>query len=194
MRGEYYGCAVHDPHHGELPPHARRIHEGCGRLHNNTGTTSACAENTSASLSGAPPTWNYLRMRGEYLIVVAAIIALVELPPHARRIPLAICGGNGISRNYLRMRGEYASPRNPRPQISELPPHARRIPVKSIAHSFLFGTTSACAENTQHLPHDLRFSRNYLRMRGEYSTLTKSAKVTWELPPHARRIQNVCKR
>ena len=31
--------------------------------------------------------WNYLRMRGEYNQVHPTDILMVELPPHARRIP-----------------------------------------------------------------------------------------------------------
>ena len=51
------------------------------------------------------------------------------------------------------------------------------------------GTTSACAENTQHvqhLPHDLR---NYLRVRGEYGPASTRVDARPELPPRARRIQ-----
>ena len=53
----------------------------------------------------------------------------------------------------------------------------------------LMGTTSACAENTQHvqhLPHDLR---NYLRVRGEYGPASTRVDARPELPPRARRIQ-----
>ena len=70
---------------------------------------------------------NYLRMRGEYLIVWWTKSMMSELPPHARRIRLAVrnlellrgttsaCAENTerkvswviTIRNYLRMRGEY---------------------------------------------------------------------------------------
>ena len=71
--------------------------------------------------------WNYLRMRGEYLHRVDTTYTLMELPPHARRIrgnllsrlhllgTTSACAentgttpfGGAESRNYLRMRGEY---------------------------------------------------------------------------------------
>ena len=52
--------------------------------------------------------------------------------------------------------------------LLELPPHARRIPLLHLMAWENFGTTSACAENT-----DLRICSglrqwNYLRVRGEY--------------------------
>ena len=71
----------------------------------------------------------------------------------------------------------------------ELPPRARRILLTSEIVYKPLGTTSACAENTHGQTVDGPQHRNYLRVRGEYSTLTKSAKVTWELPPRARRIR-----
>ena len=51
-----------------------------------------------------------------------------------------------------------------------------------------FGTTSACAENTE-----LRWTvavslRNYLRVRGEYPSSALGAIEQAELPPRARRI------
>ena len=58
-----------------------------------------------------------------------------------------------------------------------------------LARPFVAGTTSACAENTQHvqhLPHDLR---NYLRVRGEYGPASTRVDARPELPPRARRIQ-----
>ena len=50
----------------------------------------------------------------------------------------------------------------------ELPPRARRI--RHIPHSphMTSGTTSACAENTNHTTKPIERIRNYLRVRGEY--------------------------
>ena len=51
-----------------------------------SGTTSACAENTSRP---NPPTFanrNYLRVRGEYLSNNNICFTSAELPPRARRI------------------------------------------------------------------------------------------------------------
>ena len=71
----------------------------------------------------------------------------------------------------------------------ELPPRARRIQTHHVECVLEAGTTSACAENTQHvqhLPHDLR---NYLRVRGEYGPASTRVDARPELPPRARRIQ-----
>ena len=50
------------------------------------------------------------------------------------------------------------------------------------------GTTSACAENTTKRMPPHADSRNYLRVRGEYSHFTYHATNNLELPPRARRI------
>ena len=92
--------------------------------------------------------WNYLRVRGEYIMFCRPLWWFLELPPRARRIP----GANGIyasppgttsacaentqqlrvtdriKRNYLRVRGEYHGKVFPSEWESELPPRARRIP------------------------------------------------------------------
>ena len=52
------------------------------------------------------------------------------------------------------------------------------------------GTTSACAENTYYRRVDGEFTRNYLRVRGEYATLPQTSVTGLELPPRARRIRN----
>ena len=88
MRGEYFLHIVKHLFDLELPPRARRIRildEYTIGLH---GTTSACAENTLAFLTSLATTWNYLRVRGEY-----------------------VSGGRGGRQggNYLRVRGEYAA-------------------------------------------------------------------------------------
>ena len=66
VRGEYQigGAALGSD--AELPPRARRIHRAAVMGGVPAGTTSACAENTRGSLEQCPPTWNYLRVRGEY--------------------------------------------------------------------------------------------------------------------------------
>ena len=91
-------------------------------------------------------------------------------------------------RNYLRVRGEYPKRQPYGAAPPELPPRARRIHYLVRYSPVKMGTTSACAENT------LRFhpfgypAANYLRMRGEYSRVRRSAVRIRELPPHARRI------
>ena len=111
-----------------------------------------------------------------------------ELPPRARRIhcigvapggvmgTTSACAENTVSIavmvghmwNYLRVRGEYTRTHVVSATSQELPPRARRILINTHAFLQAYGTTSACAENTdQHarLPSGLR---NYLRVRGEY--------------------------
>ena len=90
--------------------------------------------------------------------------------------------------NYLRMRGEYITVDSPGDKFVELPPHARRIPIGLVIATSWSGTTSACAENTRRCRHDPAFSRNYLRMRGEYTIERAQQAGYTELPPHARRI------
>ena len=52
----------------------------------------------------------------------------------------------------------------------------------------LAGTTSACAENTSGTARQPGRARNYLRVRGEYRTVTTFIARNVELPPRARRI------
>ena len=86
------------------------------------------------------------------------------------------------------MRGEYPLSHAPEMLPVELPPHARRILcVRENAHENM-GTTSACAENTAATAAGLDLKRNYLRMRGEYWSVTYPDGASLELPPHARRI------
>ena len=70
----------------------------------------------------------------------------------------------------------------------ELPPRARRIQPACCARSIVQGTTSACAENTDLSDWVDNVSRNYLRVRGEYTAGVKTASFSQELPPRARRI------
>ena len=87
-------------------------------------------------------------MRGEYPNHGTRLAKAMELPPHARRIPLRamqVCSLGGTTsacaentrtqlgvpsaeRNYLRMRGEYNAMNGFMAMTAELPPHARRIP------------------------------------------------------------------
>ena len=172
----------------ELPPRARRI-RGIDRLEAaNPGTTSACAENTHGIYYTPFTIWNYLRVRGEYSVNRRRIWICVELPPRARRIPAqahrpgilagttSACAENTHSTldrspspwNYLRVRGEYQIRGLSGVWIEELPPRARRIPFHIRAGRVPRGTTSACAENTPPPYQRSCFSRNYLRVRGEY--------------------------
>ena len=129
MRGEYDGITYSPDSGGELPPRARRILVFKDDSQVCVGTTSACAENTSAEKFEETLDRNYLRVRGEYLLVVSSLSALSELPPRARRIQhltkhetysigtTSACAENTLGsvtaparhRNYLRVRGEYVS-------------------------------------------------------------------------------------
>ena len=70
----------------------------------------------------------------------------------------------------------------------ELPPRARRIRGWGFTMATSHGTTSACAENTLLLLLGGILSRNYLRVRGEYSARVVGDASPRELPPRARRI------
>ena len=134
----------------------------------------------------------------------------MELPPRTRRIPWgldvavsqygttsahaentnAMTRGINSMRNYLRARGEYFIPAGTAPTPQELPPRTRRIPGCPQTNHPNVGTTSAHAENTwkaHGIPHP---SGNYLRARGEYTTIVAPQKTSMELPPRARRIQH----
>ena len=153
-----------------------------------SGTTSACAENTSKSVLVIENSGNYLRVRGEYAVAGPYSGPAKELPPRARRIlrrqalagpdpgTTSACaenttphfGGDLWCRNYLRVRGEYGSAKMQSLGATELPPRARRIPSTKRSAPWWLRTTSACAENTYLILAKLLFIRNYLRVRGEY--------------------------
>ena len=192
----------------ELPPRARRIHRNTVENMQVNGTTSACAENTLPLPTRRFEPWNYLRVRGEYGVARSRSSSLMELPPRARRIRLtyhrepinlgttSACAENTIplwlfaseSRNYLRVRGEYPGVGPVMPRIMELPPRARRIHGMDSGFDELFGTTSACAENTAASHTVRKTSWNYLRVRGEYIAFNFLQFSSVELPPRARRI------
>ena len=52
----------------------------------------------------------------------------------------------------------------------------------------LYGTTSACAENTLKCCSLIFLQWNYLRVRGEYAQVLQPDILAMELPPRARRI------
>ena len=91
VRGEYLDRDRTEPVSGELPPRARRIHQPGTASVRIGGTTSACAENTGFGRCGGAPIRNYLRVRGEYLILPQSSGDKMELPPRARRIPPTPC-------------------------------------------------------------------------------------------------------
>ena len=127
MRGEYRHDVTKISSKWELPPRARRIRTRAATGADETGTTSACAENTPIAFQIKPRLWNYLHVRGEYCRGRVARVSRRELPPRARRIQLvefflrrlggttSACAENtfafGINLhgcgNYLRVRGEY---------------------------------------------------------------------------------------
>ena len=189
VRGEYQATDVASLTTRELPPRARRIllvrRTNCAHH----GTTSACAENTP----------RFARI----------CHSNCELPPRARRIRLRLlsllhglgttsaCAENTLGKsypeaphgNYLRVRGEYRFLGGKIGGKWELPPRARRIHASFSLRAFLFGTTSACAENTSIPNPSSKTSGNYLRVRGEYPTNLRVQALHLELPPRARRIQ-----
>ena len=170
MRGEYDALVWARVGETELPPRARRIRRPPFDTTRSSGTTSACAENTQPCYVGFVLNRNYLRVRGEYPYRGGTFFLSPELPPRARRIhgiahadptpqgTTSACAENTcvrpvsmlIPRNYLRVRGEYVFSANSRTDQPELPPRARRILNKHRGGGGGVGTTSACAENTQH--------------------------------------------
>ena len=153
----------------ELPPRTRRILPPKSLIICFLGTTSAHAENTCQWTERLPAAWNYLRARGEYMLIPVIAEVAQELPPRTRRIrrPVSIlelthgttsahaentCFAGSPpphTRNYLRARGEYRICRGPCARQGELPPRTRRIhrPLASPGNGH--GTTSAHAENTR---------------------------------------------
>ena len=73
----------------------------------------------------------------------------------------------------------------------ELPPRARRIPLIAEYGGVDWGTTSACAENTNWWRSPAGLPWNYLRVRGEYTFGFEAIEFAEELPPRARRIHRV---
>ena len=148
VRGEYRSLAANICLCMELPPRARRILIQAIEQPFDCGTTSACAENTPRSHTRRGPSWNYLRVRGEYATSGFEEFWAAELPPRARRILLnaslwgwlmgttsacaenTVCAGSILptTGNYLRVRGEYEMETSTTVLHSELPPRARRIP------------------------------------------------------------------
>ena len=87
VRGEYIAYAKAYASKPELPPRARRIPEDILAGVVESGTTSACAENTQYQGTGRARCRNYLRVRGEYWGWLMVPSKTRELPPRARRIP-----------------------------------------------------------------------------------------------------------
>ena len=96
---------------------------------------------------------------------------------------------NARSWNYLRVRGEYFTALMRCRSTSELPPRARRILHFAYLFGGVYGTTSACAENTHPQRNGAVGVGNYLRVRGEYPTRPRRSAHHLELPPRARRIR-----
>ena len=87
VRGEYSTPPSPPRSAWELPPRARRILVTSAIRQSQMGTTSACAENTLRSFPMDSQPGNYLRVRGEYVLVALTGGLVTELPPRARRIP-----------------------------------------------------------------------------------------------------------
>ena len=89
VRGEYWLWYSVPTDTIELPPRARRIREVTAEASVYLGTTSACAENTVLPPGPTPTHRNYLRVRGEYKMILRFATSMPELPPRARRIPMS---------------------------------------------------------------------------------------------------------
>ena len=147
MRGEYLTIVSTSPPMRELPPRTRRIHFFEVTRVDDSGTTSAYAENTGSGFRSWRVPGNYLRARGEYFHSRLALGESGELPPRTRRIPpygvrprrrgttsahaentARMVQMSGFWWNYLRARGEYGKTRAFSIKTKELPPRTRRIP------------------------------------------------------------------
>ena len=189
VRGEYMFRNFTQPSGVELPPRARRIPSGNLATTPLTGTTSACAENTWLGVGVTCPSRNYLRVRGEYRIWRMMLMLLRELPPRARRILNAIQSLQQVIGTTSAC-AENTDPLSTTEDLTkELPPRARRIQAVKAATGADYGTTSACAENTFGTGRPEIPTRNYLRVRGEYSATFAKTGTEGELPPRARRIR-----
>ena len=134
----------------------------------------------------------------------------MELPPRTRRRQLRIISslgskgttsayaentaesgsGWGVGWNYLRVRGEYSTTKRFDSASGELPPRTRRILKLSFFIVVATGTTSAYAENTPSTRRGSGHYRNYLRVRGEYTSNAWAVECRTELPPRTRRIRD----
>ena len=155
----------------ELPPRARRIPGTASVRIGVDGTTSACAENTNFHLIDILSTRNYLRVRGEYASWGKKRRPRMELPPRARRIRIWLrnsCANLGTTSACAENTLIDLAKRF---ELWELPPRARRILLLFSLHALHAGTTSACAENTTIFWLTRGINRNYLRVRGEYTSV-----------------------
>ena len=131
---------------------------------------------------------NYLRVRGEYCASYRKHPVYLGTTSACAENTEPFCRGKLLPWNYLRVRGEYHGATTYTHYILELPPRARRI-QRLRGHSHRqFGTTSACAENTEWHTRPSATNRNYLRVRGEYGRVVIVSDAFLELPPRARRI------
>ena len=191
----------------EIPPHARRRAGGCSPAGLSTGNTSACAEKSVQDRLHDEWWGKYLRMRGEESPLLIPRLAVLEIPPHARRRVLAWQSGVVASGNtsacaekseaqypgrsphwkYLRMRGEEGEVFFEQDLDAEIPPHARRRGGFFGSWGRCVGNTSACAEKRMTRQRPRGRCRKYLRMRGEETTSPNLVISPVEIPPHARR-------
>ena len=208
VRGEYTDKSLSGTPVTELPPRTRRIPARQLPARGERGTSSAYAENTISEHLHGTRLWNYLCVRGEYVLSQAVEQVILELPLRTRRIHTstidvpACCGTTSAyaentiwalastrtDRNYLRVRGEYFVRVKIRMKTWELPPRTRRIPADTASKPADAGTTSAYAENTLYSLVCVKFWWNYLRVRGEYKRGGCRLGQSWELPPRTRRI------
>ena len=128
VRGEYLPTLHKRLKHLELPPRARRILTIVVVAHNEFGTTSACAENTTRPVRNKYTDGNYLRVRGEYHASKISSSSSKELPPRARRIPIAAQYAAKSSGTTSACAENTKSSAALMYWSRELPPRARRIP------------------------------------------------------------------
>ena len=129
VRGEYTDKSLSGTPVTELPPRTRRIPARQLPARGERGTSSAYAENTISEHLHGTRLWNYLCVRGEYVLSQAVEQVILELPLRTRRIRSGhwrvqerigttsayaentrlVFTNRRHLWNYLRVRGEYGS-------------------------------------------------------------------------------------
>ena len=169
MCGEHFPVVQDIQSNLGSPPHVRRTHIIINKIFDDSGITSACAENTYQQKIEEITAEDHLRMCGEHFLNNCSTCHNLGSPPHVRRTLLvddqqtgvwgitSACAENTAPdlavtnslKDHLRMCGEHATTKSILVVLTGSPPHVRR--TLSLLTTFPFGNgiTSACAENTK---------------------------------------------
>ena len=202
MRGEYASRSMPAALIAGPPPRARGILRHLSMLGMVSGTTPACAGNTTDCQSRMSFGGGHPRVRGEYWCARLCLTRRLGPPPRARGIrtlhktartrlgTTPACAGNtgrslgllGSSGDHPRVRGEYFSPSSSHSTWKGPPPRARGIRRVGADDFAGVGTTPACAGNTSSSPCGAARGRDHPRVRGEYTKITQQNGVSRHIP------------